>query len=429
MAVGTKNIPRCQWESMIPPPFLEQWKAFLGLLSCHNFQGSDVDAIVLPLIPMFHTEAYNLPFRILREQEVIQLSGLQDFWNNVSLSDVELVPETLLRNVCGNCFHPDLIGSALGSNAVLKSWVKGELEGPSKLVMNQAEAYAVFSNLCEQIEKEATQRQCKKLQLDKTLPPYEVLQDTCKAASEVKNKDIKNNGSVKPGQPGLGLHQRSFSEGAVSEKNVLPQVSQIHPSVVLLPKKVKVTKETRFAQHCAAAASQLLTPQQMRALKNAGMQRVFALRAPVHANFQFKDYIAKLLGADPGRLQKMSSNPEAQCPDLAVVEELHNSFKLWEQKPGVCSLMAVCIAAAACKAGTSWPLGHLLLLPNGAEVPIMSEQRKRNYSFLWIVSSVNTLWSQLWQPRWKAPGFNLAHFLCGVSPVGKYEVVAMILTL
>ena len=140
MAVGTKNIPRCQWESIIPPPFLEQWKAFLGLLSSHNFQGSDVDAIVLPLIPMFHTEAYNLPFRILREQEVIQLSGLQDFWNNVSLSDVELVPETLLRNVCGNCFHPDLIGSALGSNTVLKSWVKGELEGPSKLVMNQAEA-------------------------------------------------------------------------------------------------------------------------------------------------------------------------------------------------------------------------------------------------------------------------------------------------
>ena len=369
MAVGTKNIPRCQWESIIPPPFLEQWKAFLGLLSSHNFQGSDVDAIVLPLIPMFHTEAYNLPFRILREQEVIQLSGLQDFWNNVSLSDVELVPETLLRNVCGNCFHPDLIGSALGSNAVLKSWVKGELEGPSKLVMNQVEAYAVFSKLCEQIEKEATKRQCKKLQLDKTLPPYEVLHDTCEAASQVKNKDIKNNGSVKPGQPGLGLHQRSFSKGAASEKNVLPQVSQIHPSVVLLPKKVKVTKETRFAQHCVAAASQLLTPQQTSALKNAGMQRVFAaLRAPVHVNFQFKDYITKLLGADPGRLQKMSSNPEAQCPDLAVVEELHNSFKLWEQKPGVCSLMAVCIAAAACKAGTSWPLGHLLLLPNGAEV-------------------------------------------------------------
>ena len=40
--------------------------------------------------------------------------------------------------------------------------------------MNQTEAYAVFSKLCEQIEKEAEKRQCKKLQLDKTLPPYEV---------------------------------------------------------------------------------------------------------------------------------------------------------------------------------------------------------------------------------------------------------------
>ena len=371
MAVGTKNIPQCQWESIIPPPFLEQWKAFLELLNSHNFQGNDVDAIVLPLVPMFHTEAYNLPFRILKEQEVIQLSGLQDFWNNVSLSDAELVPETLLRNVCGNCFHPDLISSALGNNTVLKSWVKGEVEGPSKQVMNQTEAHAVFSELCEQIEKESKKRgRCKKLQLDKTLPPYEVLQNTSAITSEPNIRYTKNNGSGKPtGQPGLGLHQRSFSHGAVPEKKVLPQVSQIHPSTVLLPKKVKVTKEMRFAQHCVAAASQLLTPQQTSALKDAGMQRIFAaLRAPVHVNFQFQDYITKLLGADPGKLQKMSSNPEAQCPDLTVVEELHNSFKRWEQQPGVCSLMAVCIAAAACKAGTSWPLGHLLLPPNGEEV-------------------------------------------------------------
>ena len=104
---------------------------------------------------MFHTGTYNLPFRILKEIEVIQLSGLKDFWNNVSLTDVELVPETLLRNMCGNCFHPDLISSALGSNTFLKSWAKGEAEGSSKLVMNQAEAYAVFSELCGQIEKEA----------------------------------------------------------------------------------------------------------------------------------------------------------------------------------------------------------------------------------------------------------------------------------
>ena len=253
-------------------------------------------------------------------KEVIQLSGLQDFWNNVSLSDVELVPETLLRNVCGNCFHPDLISSALGSNTVLKAWVKGEVEGSSKQVMNQTEAHTVFSKLCEQIEKEAKKRRCKKLQLDKTLPPYEVLPNTNADNSVLNIRHTKNNGLGKSGQPGLGLHQRSFSHGAVSEKKVLPQVSQIHPPTVLLPKKVKVTKEMRFAQHCVAAASQLLTPQQTSGLKNAGMQRIFAaLRAPVHVNFQFKDYITKLLGADPGKLQKMASNPEAQCPDVKFI--------------------------------------------------------------------------------------------------------------
>ena len=306
MAVGTKNIPQCQWESIIPPPFLEQWKAFLELLNNHNFQGKDVDAIVLPLVPMFHTEAYKLPFRILKEQEVIQLSGLQDFWNNVSLSDAELVPETLLRNVCGNCFHPDLISSALGNNTVLKSWAKGEVEGPSKQVMNQTEAHVVFSELCQQIENEAKKRSMKKLQLDKTLPPYEVLHDTGVTTSAPKIKCPKKNGVGKPtGQPDLGLHQSSFGNGTVPEKKVLPQVSQIHPSAVLLPKKVKVTKEMRFAQQCVAAASQLLTPQQTRTLKNAGMQRIFAaLRAPVHINFQFKDYVTKLLGADPGKLQR-----------------------------------------------------------------------------------------------------------------------------
>ena len=47
----------------------------------------------------------------------------------------------------------------------------------------------------------------------------------------------------------------------------------------------------------------MLTPQQTGALPNAGMQSIFAaLRAPVHVNFQFQDYIAKLIGVDPGKL-------------------------------------------------------------------------------------------------------------------------------
>ena len=114
--------------------------------------------------------------------------------------------------MCGDYFHSDLISSALGSNAFLKSWVNGEVEGSSKQVMNQAEAYAVFSELCEQIEKEAKKRRCKKFQLDKTLPPYEVLHNTCAATSVPNIKHAKKNEFDKPGQPGLGLHQRSFSQ-------------------------------------------------------------------------------------------------------------------------------------------------------------------------------------------------------------------------
>ena len=273
LAVGTNNIPRCQWESIIPPPFLEQWKAFLELLSSHNFQGNEVDAMVLPLIPMFHTEAYNLPLRILKEQEVIQLSGLHNFWNNVSLSDAELVPEALLRNVCGNCFHPDLISSALGSDTILRSWAKGEVEGPSRYVMNQTEAYAVFSELCEQIEKESKKKgRCKKLHLDKTPPPYEVLQKVGTTTVEPNTKCTKKNGGCKPtGQPAGGLHQTSANHaiGIPPDKRVHPQVTHIHPSTVLLPKKVRVSKDMRFTQHCIAAAAQLLTPQQTSALKRS----------------------------------------------------------------------------------------------------------------------------------------------------------------
>ena len=196
-----------------------------------------------------------------------------------------------------------------------------------------------------------------------------MLKKSTALAAVLSTKRTSDGGPGKTGQPASGLHQKSVCYAAVSEKKALPQISQIHPSTALFLKRVNVTKDARFAQHCVAAASQLLTPQQSSAFKNAGMQSIFAaLRAPVHVDFQFQDYITKLIGADPSKLQKVSSNPESQCPDLTVVEELHNSFKRWEQQPGVCNIMAVCLAATACKAGTSWPLGHVLLLPNGTGV-------------------------------------------------------------
>ena len=373
LAVGGNNIPQCRWETIIPPPFLEHWKAFLQLLGNGNFQGREVDALVTKMIPMFHTEAFHLPLRILKEHEVLQLSGLYGFWENVSLTDAELLSETFTRNVCGNCFHPDLVSSALGNDTTLREWVKGTVEGPATYVMSQSEAHGVFSTLCDQIEKEAKKKGCLKgLHLDKTLPPYEVFQ--VKKAL-FGGEDAKSN---KPpmqqhlaGQPATGFPQPPpplLKEPPLQRKSQLNDTN-IHPAPVLLPRKVRVTREARFVQHCIAAAAQLLTPQQTLALKEVGMERISAaLRAPVHINFQFEDYVAKLLGAEPGKLQQLASNGESQCPDLAVVETLHKAFQQWEQQRGVCSLMSVLLAASACKTGTSWPLGHMLLLPCGQEV-------------------------------------------------------------
>ena len=164
-----------------------------------------------------------------------------------------------------------------------------------------------------------------------------------------------------------------------------------------------------------AAASQLLTPQQTSALKNAGMQRVFAaLRAPVHVNFQFKDYITKLLGADPGRLQKMSSNPKLNAQIFQLLKShtilLNCGSKNLEFAVSWQSALQQLHARQV-------HLGRLDTCSCSPMVlrymPAMSEQRNRNYFSLWIVSSVNTPWLQLWQPLWTALGFNLVHFLCG----------------
>ena len=58
-----------------------------------------------------------------------------------------------------------------------------------------------FSELCEQIEKEAKKRKCKKFQLDKTLPSYEVLHNTSAMTPVPNTKQIKNNEFGKLGQP------------------------------------------------------------------------------------------------------------------------------------------------------------------------------------------------------------------------------------
>lgn len=99
---------------------------------------------------------------------------LHDHWTRTSPEDAEHFPESLVRNFCGNCFHPDLIASALGKNDILKKWVALPADGPTDLVADQSGAFEVFAELCDQVQKEAKNKLLKDvINIDRTLPPFQ----------------------------------------------------------------------------------------------------------------------------------------------------------------------------------------------------------------------------------------------------------------
>ena len=114
---------------------------------------------------------------MLKKEEVTALSGLHGFWTRISPEDAEALPEHLVRNHCGNCFHSALISSALGKNDTLRRWTAGGEGGPSTFVADQFEAFKVFAALCDRVEAEAKHRGKKeKLDIDRTLPPFHTVE-------------------------------------------------------------------------------------------------------------------------------------------------------------------------------------------------------------------------------------------------------------
>ena len=329
--LGANKIPHLKWEQIVPPPFLKAWFRFLRLCENRNMQGKEIDEALAPLLPLFHCDNFCLPFRILKETEVAALSGLRNFWTRTSIEDAEALPEHLVRNYCGNSFHPDLISSALGNNIVLSDWVNGNGEGPHSLVAEQSEAFQVFSSLCDKVEAEAKRtRRKEKLTIDRTLPPFQVV--SCVS------------------------QQQSAHEVSVQQQ-VLPPLLGGSP-------KVRVTKAERRVQQCIDAALHKLEENQCVALKEKGLGRLFdGLRAPRFISFHFADYAESVIGEDLSRLRQFACRFPQQSPSLQAIEELKRAFTLWERQPTLCTTMAVLIAGANLKKESSWPLGHVVLLP------------------------------------------------------------------
>ena len=273
--LGPTRLPNLKWEHAIPPPFLKAWFKFLQICESRCVRGKDMDAIISPLLPLFHCQCYSIPFRVLTEEEVSALSGLHEIWIRISPEDAEALPERLVRDYCGNCFHPALISSALGKNETLRRWVVTGEGGPTALVADQSEAFKVFARLCDRVEAEAKHRVKKeKVDIDRTLPPFQT----------VEHRDSE---------------QRSSH--VESEK---PDV--LSPSMVGY-RKVRVTKTERHIQHCIDAALHKLEEHQCLALRACGLERIFdGLRATCFIPFQFQDYSTCLIGEDPTRLRQFA---------------------------------------------------------------------------------------------------------------------------
>ena len=263
--LGPNRLPNLKWEQVIPPPFLKAWFKSLQICESRCVRGKDMDAIISPLLPLFHCQCYSIPFRVLTEEEVSALSGLHGIWTRISPEDAEALPERLVCDYCGNCFHPALISSALGKNETLRRWVTAGDGGPNALVADQSEeAFQVFARLCDQVEAEAKHRVKKeKVDIDRTLPPFQTLEP-------------------------CGAEQRSSH--VVSEK---PDV--LSPSMVGY-RKVRVTKTERHIQHCIDAALHKLEGHQCLALRACGLERIFdGLRATCFVPF----FLPVLLGKIP----------------------------------------------------------------------------------------------------------------------------------
>ena len=118
-----KGIPAFQWSTMIPPIYISAWMHLLRVFAA-NTSNKDKDLALQDVLPLFHNQCIEMPFRFLTDQEVLQVSGLSQNFASVKTFSYLLTSRTI-RSFVGNSFHPKLISIAIGTPEDLKEWVQG----------------------------------------------------------------------------------------------------------------------------------------------------------------------------------------------------------------------------------------------------------------------------------------------------------------
>ena len=122
---GEDKFPKLPWANIVPAHFLPIWRSFIATLQAEKTTVTRKDELIDQLIPIFHNPNIILPMRILSVQEVRKLSGLDNVLT-IERHGPTLLTEQVVRDFCGNSFHPGLIDAALGTDGQLQQWVLGK---------------------------------------------------------------------------------------------------------------------------------------------------------------------------------------------------------------------------------------------------------------------------------------------------------------
>ena len=118
-----KGIPAFQWNAIIPPIYISAWMHLLRVFAT-NTSNKDKDLALQDVLPLFHNNSIEMPFRFLTDQEVLHVSGLSQNFATVKKFSYLLTSRTI-RSFVGNSFHPKLVSIAIGPPENLKEWVRG----------------------------------------------------------------------------------------------------------------------------------------------------------------------------------------------------------------------------------------------------------------------------------------------------------------
>ena len=145
-----------------------------------NNKSDTMDKHVHNVLPIFATDLNRLPFRLLTIDEIIEVSGLTNHIQNIQAHTGPLDPR-VVRNLCGNCFHPALIESALGSTEDLGTWMQSsdqEIDTQTP-IPDPGQTLAKYQVLREEVAKELRRREGPNIDPDQKLAakvPFPLLQ-------------------------------------------------------------------------------------------------------------------------------------------------------------------------------------------------------------------------------------------------------------